>query len=276
LISFPNCKINIGLHIVEKRSDGYHNLETVFYPLPLTDILEVIAGEELPGKESAPTLSLSGLPIARDQENNLCLKAWHMLRQEHIHLPPVFIHLHKNIPMGAGLGGGSADGAFTLLLLNEKFGLKLTNEKLASYSLSLGSDCPFFIYNQPAFASGRGEIMKPLNRDLSLYSFLIVNPGIHIGTAQAFSRIVPTPAPVNLAESIMLPVESWKDLIKNDFEEPAFFYYPVLKKIKTWLYDAGALYASMTGSGSCFYGIFPKNKLPVPDPGTGWDMHQIP
>jgi 4-diphosphocytidyl-2-C-methyl-D-erythritol kinase len=276
LISFPNCKINIGLHIVEKRSDGYHNLETVFYPLPLTDILEVIALEELPGKKAVPTLSISGLPVAGEQDNNLCIKAWKLLKREHIHLPPVLMHLHKNIPMGAGLGGGSADGAFMLMALNEKFGLELTNEKLAAYALSLGSDCPFFIHNQPAFASGRGEVLKPLKRDLSMYSFLIVNPRIHIGTAQAFSRIVPTPAPVNLADCIMLPVENWKDLVKNDFEEPAFFYYPALKQIKTWLYDAGALYASMTGSGSCFYGIFPKNKLPQLDSKTDWDTRLLP
>jgi 4-diphosphocytidyl-2-C-methyl-D-erythritol kinase len=261
---------------VEKRSDGYHNLETVFYPLPLTDILEVIAGKELARKDSGPALSLSGLPVAGDQENNLCIKAWQLLKRDHIHLPPVLMHLHKNIPMGAGLGGGSSDGAYTLRALNEKFGLKLSDEKLASYALSLGSDCPFFIFNQPAFASGRGEIMKPVNRDLSMYSFLIVNPRIHINTAQAFSRIVPAPAAADLSESIMLPVETWKDLVKNDFEEPAFFYYPALKQIKTWLYEAGALYASMTGSGSCFYGIFPKNKLPEPDSKADWDTYQLP
>jgi 4-diphosphocytidyl-2-C-methyl-D-erythritol kinase len=275
LISFPNCKINIGLHIVEKRSDGYHNLQTVFYPLPLTDILEIIGIEQVPGKTVATSLALTGLPVAGDPENNLCLKAWHLLSQDFKKLSPVLMHLHKKIPMGAGLGGGSADGAFTLVQLNEKFELNLSNEQIASYALKLGSDCPFFIYNQPAFASGRGEIMKPVNRDLSMYSFLIVNPHIHIGTAQAFSRIVPAPAPVDLSESVLLPPESWKGLIKNDFEEPAFFYYPALREIKTWLYDSGALYASMTGSGSCFYGIFPKNKLPAADPGLGWDVHRV-
>jgi 4-diphosphocytidyl-2-C-methyl-D-erythritol kinase len=276
LISFPNCKINIGLHIVEKRSDGYHNLETVFYPLPLTDILEIIPGNGFAAKTPAPSLALTGLPVAGDPANNLCLKAWHLLSQDFKQLPPVQMHLHKSIPMGAGLGGGSSDGAFTLLLLNEKFGLNIPDKALAAYALKLGSDCPFFIYNRPVFATGRGEIIKPLDRDLNGYSFLVVNPGIHIGTAQAFSRIVPTPAPVDLAETIMSPVETWKDQVKNDFEEAAFFYYPALTELKKWLYDSGALYASMTGSGSCFYGIFPKNKLPVSYPGFGWELHRIP
>ncbi|MHA4844373.1 4-(cytidine 5'-diphospho)-2-C-methyl-D-erythritol kinase [Flavitalea antarctica] len=276
MVSFPNCKINLGLHIVEKRNDGYHNLETVFYPLPLTDILEILPDHGFAGKTPETSLTLTGLPVAGDPQTNLCLKAWHLLKQDFGQLPPVQMHLYKNIPMGAGLGGGSSDGAFTLLLLNEKFGLNLRPEVLAGYALKLGSDCPFFIYNRPAFATGRGELMKPLERDLSAYSFLLVNPDIHISTAQAFSRVAPVPAPVNLAEAIMLPVENWRELVRNDFEEPAFFYYPALKDLKKWLYDSGALYASMTGSGSCFYGIFPKNQLPGEDPAAGWKLHRIP
>ncbi|RYY16334.1 MAG: 4-(cytidine 5'-diphospho)-2-C-methyl-D-erythritol kinase, partial [Chitinophagaceae bacterium] len=137
-------------------------------------------------------------------------------------------------------------------------------------------DCPFFIYNQPAFASGRGEMLQPVGLDLNAYSFLIVNPGIHISTAQAFSRITPNAAPVNLAEQVSSPIENWKELVRNDFEDPAFYYHPDLREIKSWLYEAGALYASMTGSGSCFYGIFPKNKLPVANLRTDWDIRQLP
>lgn len=164
--------------------------------------------------------------------------------------------------MGAGLGGGSSDGAATLSLLNRKYSLSLTDEQLSGYALKLGSDCPFFIYNRPAFGEQRGEQLTPVSVDLSGYSFLIVNPALHISTAQAFSRIKPSPAPVSLPKALSAPVHEWRDTITNDFEASAFFYYPQLEDIKTWLYATGAIYASMTGSGSCFYGIYAKNKLP--------------
>lgn len=271
MVTFPNCKINIGLHIVEKRTDGYHNLETVFYPLPFTDALEIITDTNLLKTE----LSLTGLPIAGDGNNNLCLKAWQLVHQHYPQVPPVKIHLHKNIPMGAGLGGGSADGAFTLLLLNKKFELGLSDDALAALALELGSDCPFFIYNKPVFATARGENVEQVSLSLSDYSFLIVSPGLHISTAQAFSLIKPAPAPVDLRKAIKEPVESWKSAISNDFEAGAVALYPELAILKSWLYQHGALYVSMSGSGSSFYGIFPKNELPLSASGYNWHTHAV-
>jgi len=267
VVSFPNCKINLGLHIVEKRSDGYHNLETVFYPIQITDVLEVIPAHA--GKSFA--FSVSGLPVAGETETNLCVKAWQLLKKDFPQLPAVTMHLHKYIPMGAGLGGGSADSAFTLQLLNEKYKLGLSAETLARYALQLGSDCPFFIFNSPVFASGRGEILQPLQLDLGRYSFLVVNPKIHISTAQAFGLIKPGPPLVALSEAILQPVDTWKEIIRNDFEEPAFYYHPELQEIKNWLYNSGAIYASMTGTGSCFYGIF-EGELPDGQ----WESYKLP
>jgi 4-diphosphocytidyl-2-C-methyl-D-erythritol kinase len=273
LVTFPNCKINLGLHIVEKRSDGYHNLETVFYPLPLTDVLEIITD---PGTDGV-NFTLSGLPVAGDPASNLCVKAWQLLKKEYPQLPGVKIHLHKKIPMGAGLGGGSSDGASTLLLLNQKYNLGIPQEQLAVYALKLGSDCPFFIYNKPALGEQRGEKLTPLDVDLSEYSFLIVNPALHISTAQAFTLIQPAPAPISLVKAVAAPIDEWRNTVTNDFEAPAFAYFPELKHIKSWLYKTGALYASMTGSGSCFYGIFPKNKLPDQEQtaDTRWDLVRV-
>jgi 4-diphosphocytidyl-2-C-methyl-D-erythritol kinase len=258
---------------VEKRSDGYHNLETVFYPLPLTDALEIITD---PGVDNTD-FTLSGLPVAGDPATNLCVKAWRLLKADYAQLPGVKIHLHKNIPMGAGLGGGSSDGAATLVLLNQKYNLGISETQLSAYALQLGSDCPFFIYNKPAFGQQRGEMLTPLHIDLSNYSFLIVNPGVYISTAQAFSRIKPAAAQAQLQHTITAPVEEWRNTVTNDFELPAFFYYPELTAIKEWLYETGALYASMTGSGSCFFGIFPKNQLPGDDftVNNSWQLHRV-
>jgi len=261
---------------VEKRNDGFHNLETVFYPLPFTDILEVITDPgHQPGQATEPKLTTSGLNIDTSAGNNICLKAWNLLQKNFSQLTPVKLHLHKNVPMGAGLGGGSADGAFTLKMLNTIFDLNMPQTRLADYALELGSDCPFFIYNQPMFASGRGEILEAVDVDLSGYSFLVVDPGLHISTAQAFSQIRTSAAPVHLKNAITLPVETWKENIKNDFEESAYFLHPQLKDIKPWLYNHGAVYASMTGSGSCFYGIFEKDKLPL-DTRPGWQFIHLP
>ncbi|MET0299540.1 MAG: 4-(cytidine 5'-diphospho)-2-C-methyl-D-erythritol kinase [Flavitalea sp.] len=263
MISFPNCKINLGLHIVSKRTDGYHNLETVFYPLPLTDILEILPKDQFnEAADNSINLKLSGLPVAGDQSDNLCVKAWKILKKDHPALPPVNAFLYKNIPMGAGLGGGSSDGAFMLKMLNDHFKLNVSAEKLAVYALSLGSDCPFFLENKPVFASGRGEIFEKTALDLSRNAFLIVNPGLHISTARSFAGIRVSPAPVDLRQAIREPIATWKEIIKNDFEQTAFEIYPQLEKIKEELYEAGALYASMSGSGSCFYGIFENNEIP--------------
>jgi 4-diphosphocytidyl-2-C-methyl-D-erythritol kinase len=260
VIVFPNCKINLGLHILRKRADGFHDLQTVFYPIPLQDGLEVIQNVSSSAKEIEFTSS--GLAIDVPPENNICYKAYHLLKKDFSQLPSVKIHLHKTIPSGAGLGGGSADGAFTLLLLNKKFNLDLTEEKLIHYALQLGSDCPFFIINQSCFATGRGENLEKVGLDLSAYKIVLVNPGIHVNTGRAFSQTTPNSERKSLKEIITLPVAEWKQNLKNDFEETVFTQHPEIKNIKKQLYEAGALYASMSGSGSTVYALFQKNDQP--------------
>ncbi|NML22303.1 4-(cytidine 5'-diphospho)-2-C-methyl-D-erythritol kinase [Pseudoflavitalea sp. G-6-1-2] len=258
MINFPNCKINLGLQVLGKRPDGYHDLCTIFYPLPVRDVLEVLSATET-------NLAVTGIPVDGDPEKNLCVKAWQLLKQHHPELSPVSIGLHKNIPMGAGLGGGSADGAFMLQLLNKKYQLGIAEEKLMEYALQLGSDCPFFIVNKPCLATGRGEKLTPVSPDLKNYSFLLVHPGIHVNTGWAFSQIKPAAASADLASIIQQPVEQWRHTLVNDFEAPVCNHYPEMQAIKDKLYNAGAIYASMTGSGSCFFGIFPKKQLPAID-----------
>ncbi|WP_298734973.1 4-(cytidine 5'-diphospho)-2-C-methyl-D-erythritol kinase [uncultured Chitinophaga sp.] len=260
MIIFPNCKINLGLHILRRRTDGFHDLETVFYPLPLTDALEVLS-------DTALQFASSGIPVPGNEQDNLCLKAWRLLKADFPDLPPVKIHLHKHIPIGAGLGGGSADAAFMLQLLNDKFRLGISDEQLTAYAARLGSDCAFFIRNQPCYATGRGEVLAPLELDLRNYSWLLIFPGIHVNTGWAFSQITPRVPEQQLQQSILQPVEAWKDLIYNDFEAPVFSAHPVLGAIKAQLYEAGALYATMSGSGSAMVGLFPKNKIT----GALWD-----
>ena len=252
MIVFPNCKINLGLHVVKKRTDGFHDLQTVFYPIAIHDALEII---DAPA-DSANRFSFSGVAVEGKAEDNICAKAYQLLKKDFPELPPVSMHLHKNIPIGAGLGGGSADGAFALQLLNKKFALGLSSEKLIKYALMLGSDCPFFIFNKPSFATGRGENLQPLHLDLSSYKIAIVNPGIHINTGWAFQNITPVLPENDLQEAVMQPVENWRNVMSNDFEQPVFDKHPEIKKIKDKLYDAGALFASMSGSGSTVYGIF--------------------
>jgi len=256
MVFFPNCKINLGLKILRKRPDGYHDLETVFYPLPLKDVLEVVRAGEL-------HFSASGIPIpGGNADENLCLRAWRLLKEDIKDLPPVHIYLYKQIPIGAGLGGGSADGAFMLRLLDACFHLELGQEKLLHYAARLGSDCPFFILNKPCLGGGRGEQLEALDLDLSRYSFLLVHPGIHISTARAFSQIQPALPKRSLREIIQQPVISWATELVNDFEAPALREHPELGIIREKLYGAGALYAAMTGSGSSFFGIFEKDKAP--------------
>lgn len=256
MIVFPNCKINLGLNIVSKRNDGYHNLETIFYPIPLYDVLEIIkSGDD----HAKTTFSTSGLAIEGNKENNFCIKAYELLKKDFPALPAAIIYLHKAVPTGAGLGGGSADAAFTLKLVNEKFNLGLSASQLISYSLQLGSDCPFFILNRPCFATGRGEILEEIQVNLTDYKIIIANPGIHISTAQAFASITPV-APVKpVKEIIQQPIETWKNELINDFEKNIFIQCPEIASIKTKLYDNGAIYASMSGSGSTVYGIFKKD-----------------
>ena len=261
MISFPNCKINLGLNIIRKRTDGYHDLETVFYPVQIKDILEIIA---LPESKNQATVqfSQSGLHIDGDANNNLCVKAYHLLKKDFPSLPAIQMHLHKVIPMGAGLGGGSADGAFALRLLNDKLNLHLSNEQLIQYALQLGSDCTFFILNKPCYATSRGEVMEKIELDLSAYKFAIVNPGIHVSTAWAFSTIAPHQPKISIKEIIKQPINDWKNLLQNDFEAPVMKAFPAIQQIKDTLCNAGAAYVSMTGSGSTVFGIFEKN-IPV-------------
>ncbi|MGO4294882.1 4-(cytidine 5'-diphospho)-2-C-methyl-D-erythritol kinase [Chitinophaga sp. RAB17] len=254
MIVFPNCKINLGLHITNKRPDGFHDLETVFYPLPVCDALEAITHHSL-------QFESSGITVPGNANDNLCLKAFHLLQQDFPQVQPLNIHLHKHIPIGAGLGGGSADAAFMLQLINQKFQLGLTEAALVDYAAQLGSDCPFFIINKPCFATGRGEIMTPITLDLSGYSFLLVHPGIHVNTGWAFKQLTPKVPAYALRDMIQLPVAEWKNRMTNDFEGPVFEAHPALAKIKEQLYAAGAVYATMSGSGSALLGIFPKNKI---------------
>jgi 4-diphosphocytidyl-2-C-methyl-D-erythritol kinase len=262
MICFPNCKINLGLYITRRREDGYHDIETVFYPLsaiasakvdvPVTDVLEIVS----PGKEG---FHASGLPIAGDGADNLVLKAYRLLKKNYPDkVLPADVYLHKHIPMGAGLGGGSADGAYMLQLLNDFFHLGLNKQQLAGYALQLGSDCPFFIYNTPQFATGRGEEMADTDLSLAAYSIQLICPDVHVATGTAFSMITPKPAEFDLRKLHTLPLEQWKGAISNDFEAPVFKQYPALAEIKEQLYKGGAVYASMSGSGAALYGIFPK------------------
>jgi 4-diphosphocytidyl-2-C-methyl-D-erythritol kinase len=267
LISFPNCKINLGLNVIRKRQDGYHDIETVFYPLLLTDVLEIIHDNSFISinpdqKNTGAKFITTGLPINGSAGKNLCVKAYQLLQYDFVKLPPVQIYLHKTIPIGAGLGGGSADGSFTLKLLNEKFRLGLSPEQLLDYALRLGSDCPFFILNRPCFATGRGEFLQAIDLNLDAYSFIIVNPGIHVSTSWAFQQINPGLPLKSLREIITEPVSRWKDELTNDFEQAVFNHHPELATIKSELYKAGAIYASLSGSGSCFYGLYPKNHFP--------------
>jgi 4-diphosphocytidyl-2-C-methyl-D-erythritol kinase len=251
MVRFPNAKINLGLKVINKRSDNYHNIETIFYPIALRDALEIIPSKEM-------QFEVSGLEVTGNPEDNLCLKAYRLLKKDFPQLPNLKIHLHKTIPAGAGLGGGSSDGAFMLKMLNEKFRLQLTEEALTNYALQLGSDCPFFIINQPCFATGRGEILTPVILDLSGYTIIVVNPEIHVSTKEAFSKLTPKQREKSMSGIVLQPVSIWKEELENDFEKFIFDLYPAIKEIKDEMYAAGAEYASMTGTGSTVFGIFPK------------------
>jgi len=259
MLTFPNAKINIGLYITGKREDGYHNLETVFYPVKLSDALELI---ELPGMPAS--LRTSGLAVAGRTEDNLVWSAFRLLQRDFPDkVRPLQLLLHKVIPMGGGMGGGSADGAFMLRMLNEFFGLQLDTPQLESYALQLGSDCPFFIHNRPSFASGRGEVLEPVSLDLSGYSLQLICPELHVSTAGAFRNIIPRKAPLALRELPLLPLTEWRQRVGNDFERPVFEAHPVLADIKQQLYDQGAIYAAMSGTGSTLYGVFEKGREAV-------------
>jgi 4-diphosphocytidyl-2-C-methyl-D-erythritol kinase len=251
MISFPPCKINLALNVISRRSDGYHNLETCFYPIPLTDALEVLPSQ-------TTSFEISGNTVPGNSSDNLCMKAYRLLQKD-FNLSPVSIHLHKIIPTGAGLGGGSSDGAHTLRLLNQVFDLKLSREKLITYALQLGSDCPFFMEDKPMLGSGRGEILTDILVNLSGKFFVLVKPNVHVSTAEAYAGVTPTQQPIGIKDILeKKPIEQWRDHLKNDFEKSVFIMHPVIGNIKQKLYQQGALYASMSGSGSAVYGIFEK------------------
>lgn len=252
MITYPNAKINLGLNIVEKRPDGYHNLETVFYPINLQDALEVTVSNN----DQEYTLKISGVQIEGEPENNLVVKAYKLLKQDFPTMPAIDIHMYKHIPTGAGLGGGSADAAFMIKLLNEKFKLNLTIDKMEEYAAALGADCAFFIQNKPVFASGIGNIFNPVELSLKGYYIVLVKPDIFVSTKDAFSLITPQKPVHSLKEIIRMPVETWRATMKNDFEYSVFQKYPEIAAIKDKLYDLGAIYASMSGSGSSVFGIF--------------------
>lgn len=251
MICFPNAKINLGLNIVSKREDGYHNLETIFYPIPIKDALEIIVRE---GGEEDIFIE-AGIKVDATTENNLVMKALTQMRSKY-DFPALEIHLLKKIPFGAGLGGGSADASFMLRLINDKFNLGASNEELASIGVKLGADCPFFIYNHPMFASGIGEIFEDIELSLSGYYFVLVKPDIHVSTKDAFAQIKPSKPEVSLKEIVRKPMTEWKDFMLNDFEKSVFQKYSAIKDIKDELYRNGAIYASMSGSGSSVFGIF--------------------
>lgn len=257
MICYPNAKINLGLHVINKRDDGFHNIETLFYPIGFSDILECVENKVYANHERCTFLS-HGLPISGNTDNNLVVKAYQSLANDY-DLPPVLVHLHKTIPMGAGLGGGSSDAAFMLALLNEEFKLGLGNDVLKKHAAKLGSDCAFFIDNKPAYVFGKGHELEPIELDLKGYYLVMINDGSHSNTALAYKHAVrreKLSLHHNLKHIIQQPIETWQENLVNDFEVSVFKALPQLQLIKTWLYDQGAIYAAMSGSGATMFGLF--------------------
>ena len=251
MICFPNAKINLGLNIVSKRSDGYHNIETVFYPIALKDGLEILPSND----KKAYRLYETGIKTNSKPHFNLVVKALLLLSDENL-MPNLDIHLLKNIPNSAGLGGGSSDAAFMLKLLNQTYSLDLTNDELRQIAVKIGADCPFFINNKPAFASNIGDELEEIDLSLDDYYFVVIKPDIAVSTKEAYELIVPKKPEVSLKEIVRLPINKWSELMHNDFEIPIFRKHPLIGEIKQHLYDSGAVYASMSGSGTSVYGLF--------------------
>lgn len=252
MITFPNAKINLGLNITSRRSDGYHNLETIFYPVQIKDALEVIKSAEM-------SFETSGIEIPGHANENLCLQAYDLLRKD-FDLPNIAIHLHKQIPIGAGLGGGSADAAFFIKLINEKFQLSLDVETMQNYCRKLGADCAFFIENKPLFAFEKGDVFEDINLTLSAYHLVLVMPPVHVSTGEAYRGVKPKQPQQSLKELVKLPIADWQGKITNDFEEHILRNHPQIRGVKSALLEAGALFALMSGSGASVYGIF-KNSV---------------
>jgi len=257
MICFPNAKINLGLNILSMRPDGYHNIETVFYPIKLTDILEFTDSTK-----NAISVKTTGLVLDIPDDQNICMKAYGMLSKD-FSMGIIDLFLHKVIPSGAGLGGGSADAAFFIKYLNNHFRLGLTEFDLEKYAAIIGSDCAFFIKNKPVFASGRGEQLELIKLDLSNYYIYIIKPDVLVDTAQAYSRVTPVLPEISIKKLINRPIEEWKDALVNDFEKSVFPIFPDLGQIKEEMYQNGATYASMSGSGSSIYGIFKEEPIKI-------------
>jgi 4-diphosphocytidyl-2-C-methyl-D-erythritol kinase len=248
MIVFPNAKLNIGINITSRRTDGYHNIETIFYPVRIFDALEALPANKL-------TFESSGIEIPGRMEDNLCIKGYQLISKDH-KLPPLSIHLHKNIPIGAGLGGGSADAGFFIKLLNDQFNLKMTTDQMMDYARVLGADCAFFIENKPLFAFEKGDQFETIKLDLSRYHLVLVMPPAHVSTSEAYRGVKPAETKHSLYDLISEPIQEWKHLIKNDFEESVFKNHAIIRGVKAALYEAGAIYASMSGSGASVFGIF--------------------
>ncbi len=255
MINFPIAKINLGLNVVSKREDGYHNLETVFYPVPIKDALEVFPMEDGFPSDVRCDLKVTNLFIDGDEQKNLVVKAYNMIAQDY-ELPRVHVHLYKHIPTQAGMGGGSSDCAYMIRLLNEMFSLGMSDEKMIGYAARLGADCAFFIKAQPAYAEGIGEKLQPISIDLSGYKMLVVRPNIPVSTKEAFSLITPQVPKKNCLDIVRQPIETWKDELVNDFERSVFAIHPEIGRLKEMMYEQGAIYAAMSGSGSSVFGLF--------------------
>ena len=260
VIRFPIAKINLGLNIVERRPDGYHNLETVFYPVPIKDVLEVFPMDEKFPSSVDCDLKVSNIQIEGDEQKNLVVRAYQLLKQDFPQqMQRVHAHLFKRIPTQAGMGGGSSDCAVMISLLNDLFGLGLNNQQMIDYAARLGADCPFFVLNRPVYAEGIGERMQPIHLDLSSWVLAIVRPNIPVSTKEAFSYIHPKRPAKNCREIVAQPVETWRDELTNDFEPSVFQIHPEIGQIKDDLYQMGAVYAAMSGSGSALFGLFHKS-----------------
>jgi 4-diphosphocytidyl-2-C-methyl-D-erythritol kinase len=264
VLTYSNAKINIGLNIVEKRNDGFHNIETIFFPISMRDAIEIVDSKD----NSTYTFSASGIPINIDAKDNIVVKAYELIKAKY-NFPAQNIHLHKNIPFGAGLGGGSANAAYMTKLLNKKFNLGMSSTEMEETVNKLGSDCAFFIKNEPAFATMKGDKLNSITLDLSGYHILLIKPEVNISTPEAYANIKPEKPDISLRELIKEPIENWKNLIKNDFEESIFSKHPLLAEIKFQLYQQGAIYASMSGSGSSMFGIFNNEPDILPE----WKKH---
>lgn len=267
MIQYTSCKINIGLNVISKRSDNFHDIQTVFYPVKfLSDALEIVDSSN-----NQDVVEVTGLSINEPMEKNLCFKAIQLLRKD-FDFPFVKLYLHKMVPMGAGLGGGSADATATLMLLNELYALNIETSQMIKYAAKLGSDCAFFVNDFPQLGQGRGEILSPVEVDLSGYFLLIVKPDIHISTADAYGRIKPNVDCFNLSDLPKLPISDWKNVIENDFENPIFNLHPQIGTLKNELYNHGAIYAQMSGSGAACYGIFKNRPNPLDVP-IHWNQY---